>query len=518
MSCPCVLSKHGRCQPRYAAIRRDFPCTAFAGLSDGIRSELVSYAQAKARRHRSARNHARRGARFRTLGPLTPTVALTQHEDLVVDRLNLLLGKESRDLGATVTADILHASPETRVVEHLVDFKDAWDFERVYGTLLDFAKSYAFNPDAEEYLVHITTGTHIAPNLPLLADGVRVTSPARLLADARGRDATPSAKEADLGDMRPGRDVDELVLGVRIEGVALREVEERAVHALEVRGILEVDQVLDHPRLGWKHGGCPAVTVTPRSRLSLPRRKIEPVDDQVVVLGESDSRTPAVPTCGTAPRVERGSEQTDDDELSLGHSLLAHFLYHGIAQRRRCAGKSRRIAAYSGWHLPCLDRGMNTALKTHVTIDTSREPRSRPGPLASPSRPKPRPSWTRRRPPLHPQWVAVMPDVHAGIGATVGSVVATKGAIIPAAVGVDIGCGMMAVKTTLTATDLPDNLRALRTTIEAAVPHGRTDNGGPNDRGAWSDLPAGVGAAWAELEPGYQELSAKFPKLGAVRP
>ena len=50
--------------------------------------------------------------------------------------------------------------------------------------------------------------------------------------------------------MRPGRDVDEVVLGVRIEGVALREVEERAVHALEVPGILEVDQVLDHPRLG----------------------------------------------------------------------------------------------------------------------------------------------------------------------------------------------------------------------------------------------------------------------------
>src|SRR6201996_2755700 len=92
------------------------------------------------------------------------------------------------------------------------------------------------------------------------------------------------------------------------------------------------------------------------------------------------------------------------------------------------------------------------------------------------------------------KWVAVMPDVHAGIGATVGSVVATKGAIIPAAVGVDIGCGMMAVRTTLRATDLPDNLHALRLSIEAAVPHGRTDNGGENDRGAWHDLPARVGA------------------------
>src|SRR5882762_6595729 len=56
------------------------------------------------------------------------------------------------------------------------------------------------------------------------------------------------------------------------------------------------------------------------------------------------------------------------------------------------------------------------------------------------------------------KWVAVMPDVHHGIGATVGSVIATKGAIIPAAVGVDIGCGMMAVQTTLTAADLPESL------------------------------------------------------------
>src|ERR1051325_6722331 len=58
--------------------------------------------------------------------------------------------------------------------------------------------------------------------------------------------------------------------------------------------------------------------------------------------------------------------------------------------------------------------------------------------------------------------VAVMPDVHVGKGATVGSVIATKGAIIPAAVGVDIGCGMMAVQTTLKARDLPDSLAAVR--------------------------------------------------------
>ncbi len=107
------------------------------------------------------------------------------------------------------------------------------------------------------------------------------------------------------------------------------------------------------------------------------------------------------------------------------------------------------------------------------------------------------------------KWVAVMPDVHAGIGATVGSVIATTKAIIPAAVGVDIGCGMMAVRTTLDAKDLPDSLHAVRTAIEAAVPHGRTDHGGPNDRGAWRDLPAAVTRAWSELEPGFTELTAK---------
>lgn len=85
--------------------------------------------------------------------------------------------------------------------------------------------------------------------------------------------------------------------------------------------------------------------------------------------------------------------------------------------------------------------------------------------------------------------VAVMPDVHWGMGATVGSVIPTKGAIVPAAVGVDIGCGMIAQRTSLTASDLPDNLSAMRSSIEAAVPHGRTDNGGANDRGAWGSLP-----------------------------
>ncbi len=112
------------------------------------------------------------------------------------------------------------------------------------------------------------------------------------------------------------------------------------------------------------------------------------------------------------------------------------------------------------------------------------------------------------------KWVAVMPDVHAGLGATVGSVVASRKAVIPAAVGVDIGCGMMAVKTSLRAEQLPDDLKPLRLAIEAAVPHGRTDNGGRNDRGAWGEPPATHLAAWAALDAGYQTMVAKHQSSG----
>ncbi len=107
--------------------------------------------------------------------------------------------------------------------------------------------------------------------------------------------------------------------------------------------------------------------------------------------------------------------------------------------------------------------------------------------------------------------VAAMPDVHLGIGATVGSVIPTLKAIIPAAVGVDIGCGMMACKTTLRAEDLPDNLAPLRAAIERAVPHGRAP--GARDPGAWSKLPGSVETAWAELEPEFTELCRDYPKL-----
>lgn len=110
--------------------------------------------------------------------------------------------------------------------------------------------------------------------------------------------------------------------------------------------------------------------------------------------------------------------------------------------------------------------------------------------------------------------VAVMPDVHWGMGATVGSVIPTKGAIIPAAVGVDIGCGMMATKTSLKAKHLPDNLKKLRSEIEKAVPHGRTDNGGKNDRGAWGEIPFENQKLWdQELKSDLDEIIQKHPQV-----
>ena len=111
------------------------------------------------------------------------------------------------------------------------------------------------------------------------------------------------------------------------------------------------------------------------------------------------------------------------------------------------------------------------------------------------------------------KWVAAMPDVHWGMGATIGSVIPTKGAIIPAAVGVDLGCGMMAVQTTLNARDLPDSLRTIRSTIEQAVPHGRTNNGQKHDRGAWWNIPQLHLKEWARLKPTYDEILTKHPKL-----
>ena len=114
-------------------------------------------------------------------------------------------------------------------------------------------------------------------------------------------------------------------------------------------------------------------------------------------------------------------------------------------------------------------------------------------------------------------WVAAMPDVHLGRGATVGSVIPTLHAIIPAAVGVDIGCGMMAAMTTLKASDLPDDLAGLRSRIEKAVPHGRSDRGGKNDCGSWRKTPAVVEKSWKKLKVGFREIVVEQPRLNRGR-
>ncbi len=108
--------------------------------------------------------------------------------------------------------------------------------------------------------------------------------------------------------------------------------------------------------------------------------------------------------------------------------------------------------------------------------------------------------------------VAVMADVHLGKGATVGSVVAMRGAVSPAAVGVDIGCGMAAVKTSLVADDLPDSLRKLRLAIEDAVPVGREQHVAPVWEDASDEL-AGQAtvllARFADLAPVVQALAGR---------
>lgn len=116
--------------------------------------------------------------------------------------------------------------------------------------------------------------------------------------------------------------------------------------------------------------------------------------------------------------------------------------------------------------------------------------------------------------PIIHKWVAAMPDVHLGLGATVGSVIPTKAAIIPAAVGVDLGCGMMAVKTSLKGGQLPDNLAGLRSEIEAAVPHGRSNGRGSRDKGSWQNPPKHVDSHWQHLVKGFAKITDKYPTIG----
>lgn len=91
-----------------------------------------------------------------------PTVSMCQHDDLLIDRYELLFDNHSQTLAEQVKEDIELISPETEVRFHNINFTDPWDFESVYSELLDFAQTYSFKPARENYLTHITTGTHVA--------------------------------------------------------------------------------------------------------------------------------------------------------------------------------------------------------------------------------------------------------------------------------------------------------------------------------------------------------------------
>lgn len=91
-----------------------------------------------------------------------PSVALCQHDDLLVSRFDLLYEAKFKKRADVIESDIASVSPQTRLVRHEVEFKDAWDFETVFESLLSFSRDYTFDTDREDYLVHITTGTHVA--------------------------------------------------------------------------------------------------------------------------------------------------------------------------------------------------------------------------------------------------------------------------------------------------------------------------------------------------------------------
>lgn len=91
-----------------------------------------------------------------------PTVSLCRQPDFLVHRLELLHGLRDTSLARNVHQDIAAVSPETEVRLHEIEFGDPWDFERVYETLFKFARGYTFDVESDDYLIHITTGTHVA--------------------------------------------------------------------------------------------------------------------------------------------------------------------------------------------------------------------------------------------------------------------------------------------------------------------------------------------------------------------
>ncbi len=129
-----------------------------------------------------------------------PTISLVQQQDLVVDRLELIHARMHSALAERIERDVAQVSPQTQVCRHTMDLNDAWDFEEVYSALHAFARGYKFNPDAEDYLVHITTGTHVAQICWFLLAEARVI-PGQLLqiTPPRGRRESDTLSRGTYG-------------------------------------------------------------------------------------------------------------------------------------------------------------------------------------------------------------------------------------------------------------------------------------------------------------------------------
>lgn len=145
-----------------------------------------------------------RGAGAERWSRWRPTVALCQQEDLALARFDLLFPVRERKLAESVAADMRSQSPDTEVVLHALDLPDPWDFEAVYAALFDFARAYPFDPEAHDYLVHITTGTHVAQICCFLLAESR-HFPARLVQTSPARTPAGRCSVIDLGLARYDR-------------------------------------------------------------------------------------------------------------------------------------------------------------------------------------------------------------------------------------------------------------------------------------------------------------------------
>jgi transcriptional regulatory protein RtcR len=142
----------------------------------------------------------RRGKGDKRWDKWRPTVSMCQHDDLLIDRLELVFDNHSQGLANQVTEDIARVSPETQVIHHTINFPSPWDFESVYSNLLDFARDYRFKPSKENYLIHITTGTHVAQIcLYLLTEAGYL--PGKLLQTAPSKQGNSSPGQFQLIDL-----------------------------------------------------------------------------------------------------------------------------------------------------------------------------------------------------------------------------------------------------------------------------------------------------------------------------